>query len=276
MWPERRCALPRTPRGYGGQVAGDPGRTGPPTPKGYGGQGRLKAKGKNKEEDPGRRSQTCLSWAYSYPRVIHGSKGSPQGWLISVTPTAYGVLFGGCAGGFVAVKAIRKEMTRLQFFWNCSKSFSRSAGGPPKIGFRFVMKKYFLVLVGVLFVAANLLSQPASPPVRIAIVGLVHDHAWGFIPRFNGRTDVQLAGIVETNQDLIQRYSRAFHLDPDLFYPSLERIVRQDERSGGRHFYQHPGPYARGQNLRRARRGRDDGKADGHEHERSPRDRGRR
>ncbi|HTV62134.1 MAG TPA: Gfo/Idh/MocA family oxidoreductase [Verrucomicrobiae bacterium] len=86
------------------------------------------------------------------------------------------------------------------------------------------MKKYFLVLVGVLFVAANLLSQPASPPVRIAIVGLVHDHAWGFIPRFNGRTDVQLVGIVETNQDLIQRYSRAFHLDPGLFYPSLDAL----------------------------------------------------
>ncbi len=89
------------------------------------------------------------------------------------------------------------------------------------------MKKYFLVLVGVLFVAANLLSQPASPPVRIAIVGLAHDHAWGFIPRFNGRTDVQLAGIVETNQDLIQRYSRAFHLEPNLFYPSLDALFEK-------------------------------------------------
>ena len=56
------------------------------------------------------------------------------------------------------------------------------------------------------------------------MVGLVHDHAMGFIPRFAGRTDVQLVGIVETNQDLITRYSARFHLDPDLFYPSLEAL----------------------------------------------------
>src|SRR5271170_3248482 len=70
----------------------------------------------------------------------------------------------------------------------------------------------------------NTYSQPAKPPVRIALVGLEHDHAIGFIPRLAGRTDVQLVGIVETNQDLIARYSKRFHLDANLFYPSLEAL----------------------------------------------------
>ena len=35
---------------------------------------------------------------------------------------------------------------------------------------------------------------------------------------------MQLVGIVETNQDLIARYSERFHLDPDLFYPSLDAL----------------------------------------------------
>ncbi|MDE3066246.1 MAG: Gfo/Idh/MocA family oxidoreductase [Verrucomicrobiota bacterium] len=83
------------------------------------------------------------------------------------------------------------------------------------------MKKLLPILLGSAFVAGNLLAQP---PVRIAIAGLSHDHAWGFIPRFAGRTDVQLAGIVETNQDLISRYSEHFHLNPRLFYPSLDAI----------------------------------------------------
>jgi predicted dehydrogenase len=60
--------------------------------------------------------------------------------------------------------------------------------------------------------------------VRIALAGLEHDHALGFIPRFAGRTDVQLVGIVETNQDLIARYSKRFHLNHNLFYPSLEEL----------------------------------------------------
>jgi predicted dehydrogenase len=67
-------------------------------------------------------------------------------------------------------------------------------------------------------------SQSNRPPVQIAIAGLEHDHAMGFIPRFTGRTDVQLAGIVETNRDLIERYSQRFNLDPGLFYPSLAAL----------------------------------------------------
>ena len=46
----------------------------------------------------------------------------------------------------------------------------------------------------------------------------------GFFPRLVGRTDVQLIGVVETNQDLIERYSRRFHLSPSLFYSSLEDL----------------------------------------------------
>jgi len=67
-------------------------------------------------------------------------------------------------------------------------------------------------------------AQNTPPPVRFALVGLVHDHANGFLPRLAGRTDVQLAGIVETNRDLIARYSRRFHLPPSLFYASLDDL----------------------------------------------------
>ena len=35
---------------------------------------------------------------------------------------------------------------------------------------------------------------------------------------------MQLVGIVETNRDLIARYSERFHLDPNLFYPSLKTL----------------------------------------------------
>jgi predicted dehydrogenase len=62
-------------------------------------------------------------------------------------------------------------------------------------------------------------------PVRIAIYGLVHDHARGMIPRFQGRSDVQLAGIVEPNAELAAKYAREYHLDKALFYPSLEALL---------------------------------------------------
>ncbi len=86
------------------------------------------------------------------------------------------------------------------------------------------MKKLLSILFGVTLVACHAPAQAEKPPVRIAVVGLVHDHALGFIPRLQGRTDVQLAGIVETNEVLIARYSQRFNLNSNLFYPSLETL----------------------------------------------------
>ena len=85
------------------------------------------------------------------------------------------------------------------------------------------MKKLFLFVAFSCLVAFQSTAQDA-PPVRIAIVGLVHDHVGGFLPRLKGRTDIQLVGIVETNQVLIDRYTRRYHFAPDFFYPSLEDI----------------------------------------------------
>jgi predicted dehydrogenase len=74
------------------------------------------------------------------------------------------------------------------------------------------------------FAATTAPADDTKPPVRFALIGLHHDHAMGFLPRLRDRTDVQLVGIVETNQDLIERYSRRFHLAPDMFYSSMDDL----------------------------------------------------
>ena len=87
------------------------------------------------------------------------------------------------------------------------------------------MKKLFWVSFGLIIsLGFTAFPQTTDAPVRFALVGLHHDHAAGFLPRLAGRTDVQLVGIVETNQDLIARYSERFHLDPTLFYPTLDAL----------------------------------------------------
>jgi predicted dehydrogenase len=83
------------------------------------------------------------------------------------------------------------------------------------------MKKLLPLFV----VAAATAWCQGAAPVRVAIVGLVHDHARGMIPRFAGRADVQLVGIVEANPELVAVYEREFHLAPGLFYPSIDALV---------------------------------------------------
>ncbi len=68
-------------------------------------------------------------------------------------------------------------------------------------------------------------SQGTKPPVNYAILGLAHDHANGFIPRARNRPELQLAGIVESNQELVARYSKQLNLPTTLFYPSLEALL---------------------------------------------------
>jgi predicted dehydrogenase len=66
-------------------------------------------------------------------------------------------------------------------------------------------------------------SQPAAP-VRLAIYGLVHDHVGGMLPSLPGRADVQLVGVVEPNKKLASLYAEKYHLDPKLFFTSLDAL----------------------------------------------------
>ena len=68
-------------------------------------------------------------------------------------------------------------------------------------------------------------GQPATPPIRLAIFGLVHDHVGGFIPGLAGRAEVNLVGIVEPDQALAERYRRRFHLEARVFFPTLDALI---------------------------------------------------
>src|ERR1700742_3642721 len=87
------------------------------------------------------------------------------------------------------------------------------------------MKKLRFVIAALCALVAATGRSQEKPPMRIAIIGLSHDHAYGFLPRLLERKDVILAVIVETNTDLIQRYGHRFHLDTALFFPNAEALL---------------------------------------------------
>jgi predicted dehydrogenase len=80
-------------------------------------------------------------------------------------------------------------------------------------------------LLGVFFVATGMANaQNRNPPVRVAVAGLSHDHAYGFFPQLRGRSEVELVGVVETNRALIETYSRRFNLSSNLFFATLDDL----------------------------------------------------
>ena len=86
---------------------------------------------------------------------------------------------------------------------------------------RIIVRSFPLIA---LLVFCNATAQE-KPVVRFAIIGLSHDHAAGFIPRAQGRQDIQLAGIVESKPELIARYSERFHLSSGLFFSTLDQLL---------------------------------------------------
>ena len=92
------------------------------------------------------------------------------------------------------------------------------------MSFPHSMKAQAILLVALCSIGATpARTEPA--PVRFGIVGLVHDHARGFIPGVSARQDIQLVGIAEPNAELAQRYAQDYKLGTNLFYASLEEML---------------------------------------------------
>jgi len=67
----------------------------------------------------------------------------------------------------------------------------------------------------------------AAAPVRVVIVGLVHDHARGLFGPLSKNPNVQLVGVVESDPALVAKYTQLFHLDQKLFYTDLDKTLDQ-------------------------------------------------
>jgi len=84
------------------------------------------------------------------------------------------------------------------------------------------------VIIGVillLLVACGIPAAEPKPPVPLAVIGLEHDAVGDFISRARNHRDVQLVGIVESNQTLVTRYARLLSLNTNFFNSSLEGLL---------------------------------------------------
>ena len=78
-----------------------------------------------------------------------------------------------------------------------------------------------------LLVAGNLSGLAQSPgraPLKVGVVGLVHDHVHDILSRHGGG-DVEIVGITEPNQKLAERYAKQHGFKMDLVFDSIEEML---------------------------------------------------
>jgi glucose-fructose oxidoreductase len=94
-------------------------------------------------------------------------------------------------------------------------------------GFRrsFLLIPIFIVLM---FAAASVDAEAeAAQPLKVAIVGLEHGHAEGFLSQLPKHTDVQLVGIADSNTELWQKYGKKYSLPNALFYKTEANMIER-------------------------------------------------
>jgi predicted dehydrogenase len=64
-------------------------------------------------------------------------------------------------------------------------------------------------------------------PLRVALAGLAHGHAFGFFDQFQKRTDLQVIGIAEADGQLVAQFEKKYGLAPGIFYSDLEEMLKK-------------------------------------------------
>src|SRR6202521_3778578 len=70
-------------------------------------------------------------------------------------------------------------------------------------------------------------DKKEEAPLRVALAGLVHGHAFGFFDQFQKRTDLQVVGIAEADRQLTAQFAKSYSLGPGLFYSDLEEMLKK-------------------------------------------------
>src|SRR6202790_5290377 len=69
-------------------------------------------------------------------------------------------------------------------------------------------------------------DKKEEAPLRVALAGLVHGHAFGFFDQFQKRTDLQVVGIAEADRQLAAQFAKRYGLATGLFYSDLEEMLK--------------------------------------------------
>jgi predicted dehydrogenase len=69
-------------------------------------------------------------------------------------------------------------------------------------------------------------TNKEEAPLRVALAGLVHGHAFGFFDQFHHRADLRVVGIAEANPQLTAQFAKSYGLAPGLFYSDLEEMLK--------------------------------------------------
>ena len=71
---------------------------------------------------------------------------------------------------------------------------------------------------------AAVAQQTTIKPIRIAVAGITHGHVGWILGRKN-KGDIELVGVYERKQDVVDKYTKQYKLSSELFYSDLAKML---------------------------------------------------
>jgi len=89
------------------------------------------------------------------------------------------------------------------------------------------MPRTFLILLctSVLGSLAFAQSPPSHPPLRVAIVGLVHGHVHGFLSQYQHSPEIEIVGVVEPDSQLRSAAAKRYGFSDSQMFADLEEML---------------------------------------------------
>jgi len=91
------------------------------------------------------------------------------------------------------------------------------------------MVKEFLIIILSIYNCTPVIAQQDTvkqKPLRVAVVGLVHDHVH-WILGYKNKNDIEIVGIAEPNRLLSEKYSKRHGYSMSLVYASMEEMIEK-------------------------------------------------
>jgi len=92
-----------------------------------------------------------------------------------------------------------------------------------------MMLRTFAMVCGTILFASASISAQEKPPIRVAIVALVHGHAHGLLRMMPSITSAKLVGIYEPQKELVEQYVKQYHLEAVPAYNDLEKMLSEQK-----------------------------------------------
>jgi predicted dehydrogenase len=70
-------------------------------------------------------------------------------------------------------------------------------------------------------------TAQSTPPLRVAIAGLVHGHVGGFLRQNQQRTDIQIVGVAEADKKLSEFTAQKYGLSLDIFFATVDEMLEK-------------------------------------------------